>query len=525
MLIDISDDVYNDTLIDNWMVSKVILEGTKNKMKDILRKPINDINTLVLRQNAVYMKDISCIMYYLKECESDLKWALDLQNDDEERNNMLNMLYPNEFYNSFMSYINEILEVYHGYKIYIVPLIQLSSPLGIIMAPYMYLKKTLGIDMSINDYIQIIYKILKFTVNSENYKEFLIKLVTMCFYIAVYVYGIWQTFDLSFTLHNFRETLLKNINAVAKFVEISSRLLDIVTEKNYIGYCDVIYDKTFKVDGNLSDVYCFWTNSFNYIDRLNRLIETVYSIDISNTISKLYRDKDWCISIYNDKTEMYGMKNPLLKKQVSNPFVCSKSLVVTGPNAAGKTTYIKAILSNYILSQTIGICMCKKAYIKPLDVIATFMRIHDIVGQRSYYEAETEYCKMMLDKAEKNKMKNCLFVMDEPMHSTPPTEGAATCYAVCEYLGRKYKNTKLLITTHYHSMVNLEKDNKDIFMNVSMDAIDLGENQYKFPYKLRNKYSFQCIAIELLGREKFPKELIENAIKIKNKISKSKIND
>ena len=52
-----------------------------------------------------------------------------------------------------------------------------------------------------------------------------------------------------------------------------------------------------------------------------------------------------------------------------------------------------------------------------------------------------------------------------------------------------------------------------------IDAIEK-DSEYIFPYKIRKGYSFQCIAIELLGREKFPKELIENAIKMKNKISK-----
>ena len=525
MYIDVSDDVYNDTLIDSWMSSNVILEGSKNKMIDIIRKPINDINQLVLRQNSIYIQDISCVLYYLKECEEDIKWALNLSEYDEERNNMMNMLYPNEFYNSFISYINHILETYHGYKIYVSPLIQLSSPLGIILAPFMYLKKTLNMNMDINDYMKIIYKILKFSLDSIDSKVFIVKFITLCFYFAVYVYGLWQTFDISSSLHNFRTTLLKNIEGVAKFIEISNTLLNKIDEKKYIGYSDSLYDKSFKIDGNLSDVYCFWTKSYNYIEKLNKLLDIIYSIDIANTVGTLYRNNDWCLSIYTDKTEMYGMKNPLLKNQVDNPFSLNKNLIVTGPNAAGKTTYVKSIISNYILSQTIGICMCQKAYIKPLDIIATFMRIHDIVGTRSYYEAETEYCKMMLDKAEYNKDKNILFVMDEPMHSTPPTEGAATCYAVCEYLAKNYKKAKIIITTHYHTMIELEKNNKDIFMNLSMEAIEKENYKFHFPYRIKNKFSNQCIAIELLGREKFPKELIDNAIKIKNKISKNKLND
>eukprot|EP00960_Hanusia_phi_P061481 764855-Hanusia_phi.AAC.2 len=147
------------------------------------------------------------------------------------------------------------------------------------------------------------------------------------------------------------------------------------------------------------------------------------------------------------------------------------------------------------------------------------MRVYDIVGQRSFYEAEAEYCKAMLDKAEEFKESNSLFVMDEPMHSTPPTEGFATAYAVCQYLGNKYENCKLIITTHYHNMINLAKDYPNSFVNLSVEAIPMPNRKFKFPYKIHNDYSFQCIAIELLEDRTFPREVIETAIKIKNKMS------
>lgn len=521
MYIDVSNDVYNDTLIDEWMSSNVILNGSKDEIKNIIRKPLNDINKLTQRQNAINTPNVSSILYYIKECENDINWVFSLKDKDEDKDNMMNMLYPNEFYNNYISYVNEILEIYHAYKIYTLPLMQLSSPLGIILAPYMYIKKLLNMNLSINDYFQIIYKVFKFSIDTNDFKTYLIKLITFCFYIGIYLYGIWQTFDISFTLHNFRTSLLKHISGVAKFTQIASHLIDTVHQKYWIGYIDFNIDKNFIIQGNLSDVYCFWTNSFNYNNRLKNLLKIIYHIDIANTVSTLYHNENWCLTSFGNETQFFGMKNPLLLKQVDNPLSLSKNLVITGPNAAGKTTYVKSIVSNYILGQTIGICMCSKAIIKIVDIIATFMRINDIVGKRSYFEAETEYCKMMLDKAELYKNKNALFVMDEPMHSTPPTEGAATCYAVCEYIGRNYKNTKLIITTHYHSMIDIEKNNKDIFKNISMEAIEIDKTHFHFPYQIKNNFSFQCIAIELLGREKFPNQLIDTAIKIKNKLSQN----
>ena len=163
------------------------------------------------------------------------------------------------------------------------------------------------------------------------------------------------------------------------------------------------------------------------------------------------------------------------------------------------------------------------------DTINSFMRVSDILGTRSYFEAEAEYCLNMIKKAVdiSATQKKGLFLMDEPMHSTPPTEGMATAYAVIEYLS-KLNGITLIITTHFHRLVKLEELYPDKFINLSVDAIaakaakaDTSNNnkpQYIFPYKIKRGYSYLCIAIELLDIKEFPSVIIENAIKMKNKI-------
>jgi DNA mismatch repair ATPase MutS len=146
------------------------------------------------------------------------------------------------------------------------------------------------------------------------------------------------------------------------------------------------------------------------------------------------------------------------------------------------------------------------------------MRVSDELGNKSYFEAEAEYCLNMINKAKEISEYNNrgLFLMDEPMHSTPPTEGMATAYAVIEYLS-KMSGISLIITTHFHKLVKLEELYPDKFINLSVDAIPQ-DDKYYFPYKINNGHSYLCIAIELLDIKDFPKEIIDNAIKMKNKI-------
>jgi DNA mismatch repair ATPase MutS len=104
------------------------------------------------------------------------------------------------------------------------------------------------------------------------------------------------------------------------------------------------------------------------------------------------------------------------------------------------------------------------------------------------------------------------------MHSTPPIEGSATSMAVIEYMG-KLPNIRLMVTTHYHECIELEKIHPTYFQNISMDAfINKNTGLYTFPYKIKNGASIKCIALELLNEKKLPKQVIQRAIVLKNKI-------
>jgi DNA mismatch repair ATPase MutS len=209
----------------------------------------------------------------------------------------------------------------------------------------------------------------------------------------------------------------------------------------------------------MTDIYNLWKNN-KVKNNIKSLLKIIYTIDIINSISRIRDCENWCTPSYtNNETKMWCMKNPLLNnEQTGNPSNLSKSIIITGPNAAGKTTYVKSILSNVILAHTFGIVNSIKAEIILYDVIYSFMRITDILGEKSYFEIETEYCSSMINKALiiTSENKKGLFLMDEPMHSTPPTEGMATAYAVAEYIGN-LQGINLLITTHFHKLILLEK--------------------------------------------------------------------
>jgi DNA mismatch repair ATPase MutS len=108
--------------------------------------------------------------------------------------------------------------------------------------------------------------------------------------------------------------------------------------------------------------------------------------------------------------------------------------------------------------------------------------------------------------------------MDEPMHSTPPIEGVAVAFSVAEYLAN-IKGVTLIITTHFHNLMELEDKYKKLFINLSVNANYNDKTKcYDFNYKINKGGSKQIIAIELLEKNKFNKNIIKSAIEIKNKL-------
>ena len=73
---------------------------------------------------------------------------------------------------------------------------------------------------------------------------------------------------------------------------------------------------------------------------------------------------------------------------VKNNIDLSKNLIITGPNAAGKTTMLKTALLNILLTQQIGFGFYKTATIAPFDFIHCYVNIPDTSGRDSLFQAE-----------------------------------------------------------------------------------------------------------------------------------------
>ncbi len=192
-------------------------------------------------------------------------------------------------------------------------------------------------------------------------------------------------------------------------------------------------------------------------------------------------------------------------KIVKNSYSLDKNIIITGPNASGKTTLLKSTLFNIILSQQIGCGFYSSASVKLYDFIHCYINIPDTGGRDSLYQAEARQCKNILEAIENNGTKNHFCVFDELYSGTNPDEAIDSAYGYLNYLN-KFNNIDYVLTTHYIKLCKkLNKQNTNFYMKVNNNAKD-----FEYTYKIKKGISKVKGAMKVLKDLNYPENIITN---------------
>ena len=499
-----------------WSIFKTELQGGRAAIQKIVSTPTKNLDMLQHRQQATLLvskseKQISRRLRSLKSVERSAIWALDPPNVKTEW--PLPMIFPSWPLLSLINRNEAALDIYHLYKGIVSPLITIGSPISTILPAYWYVRK-LGI--SFTAYLRIIWNLIYLSLRSTSYS--VVKVGLLLLSVGIYLYGIIAAIDISLMLKRSRDALAKRASEINRFVAVATDLIRDVPAEVFSSFgaanaCRLAKDGLKIKVKTISDLYSLWQDGEKRTALVN-LLTCIWAIDVAVASSRLLAGGA-CIAKYSEVTRILGIRHPMICRGQSNPVSLSRSLIITGPNAAGKSTYVKAIMFNILLAQTLGIVTAVAAQMQLWDSMMSYMRIYDVVGDSSLFEAEMNRCQEVLRAAGAGGRSIVFF--DEPMHSCPPTEGAAAAQAIVKALGTTPK-VKVIVTTHYHTMIDLGAERPDAFVNLCMEATGPNDtNGWRFPYKIRQGGSRQCIALELL-REKIGPAIIDDAIKYKNKI-------
>jgi DNA mismatch repair ATPase MutS len=221
---------------------------------------------------------------------------------------------------------------------------------------------------------------------------------------------------------------------------------------------------------------------------------------------------NFCEFIDNSKKMVFknsyhaSLKND---KHVKNTIKFNKNMILSGPNASGKTTLLKNTLINIICSQQFGCGFYEDAKVHPFKYLHCYLNIPDTSGRDSLFQAEARRCKEILDTIDANKEDTHFCAFDEIYSGTNPEEAVATAASFLTYLN-KNKNVSYILTTHFLKVCKKLKNNKNI-LNCNMHTIAYA-NDVKYTYSLKKGISKIKGGVNVLKQLNYPSEIIQNAI-------------
>ena len=202
------------------------------------------------------------------------------------------------------------------------------------------------------------------------------------------------------------------------------------------------------------------------ISRLKKSARIISNLDAISTLALIALENDYVKPSINEEglIEIVDGRHPVVEKVigrgefVSNNTVLNQSdkelLLITGPNMAGKSTYMRQVALITLMAQIGSFVPATKANISICDKI--FTRIgasDDLAGGKSTFMVEMWEVSNIL----KNATNKSLVLLDEVGRGTSTYDGLSIAWSVIEYItGNQNLRCKTLFATHYHELTNLE---------------------------------------------------------------------
>lgn len=506
---------------------------------------------------------------YLKDTQKLLKHSKDILFDTHMVNNMTDFwtsIKSNDKFVETYQYLEFEKFSYLNYSTIFLtwltilnlfsPLLQVLTPILLLLLPFL-LMKTVSNNTNINfsNYFEglkyvlsnnsIGKLILNFNSGSIQQKFQCIMFVSMYFYnlyqnaISCYKFyksqfeiqeRLYQTKEyLNYTIQSYEyfsnkikqcklkqygfkneNKFLQTLNSYKeKTIELYKRF-DFVSECMNYQYCSKpgvimkmfyeLYDST-----EIDDTITYSLGFHGYMEIVSSIINKIKT----KTIHKIrYTNKNKCS--FNDIYHPCIQKNP-----IKNNIDFTKNKIITGPNAAGKTTILKSVIINIILSQRIGYGFYSAGIINPYKYFHCYINIPDNCSRDSLFQSEVRRCKKILDCIGKNNKERHFCVFDELYSGTNPYEAISSATSYLKHIS-KYDNVSFILTTHFMKICELLKKEHKI-ENCHMKTSQK-QDMLTYFYKMILGTSKIRGGISVLKQLNYPETIISTAKAILNTI-------
>ncbi|WP_299586050.1 hypothetical protein [Mucilaginibacter sp.] len=251
-----------------------------------------------------------------------------------------------------------------------------------------------------------------------------------------------------------------------------------------------------------------------YLDDIKVLYKAVARVDMAISIQSVrVGSPHHCIPRFLTGSENMVIKNlyhPLIENCVANSISIDnkQGVLVTGSNMSGKTTFIRAIAINALLSQTINTSFASVYNAPPLKIFTSINMSDDLGEHKSYFQAEALSVKNIIMEATASKPVNSLVIIDEIFRGTNTIERIAAAKAVLSYFIEN--KSFVFVSTHDLELAELLGHDYKVF---SFEEL-IGDDRLVFDYKIKEGLLKNRNGIAVLKGLGFPESIIDEANKV-----------
>ena len=248
---------------------------------------------------------------------------------------------------------------------------------------------------------------------------------------------------------------------------------------------------------------------------LQKTMRALAELDVLNNLAERAHSLNLCKPVFQDHPGVLikGGRHPVIEQVINKPFIPNdtvlsekeRTLMITGPNMGGKSTYMRQTALIVLLAHIGSFVPAEQVAIGPIDRV--FTRIgaaDDLASGRSTFMVEmTETANILHNASEKS-----LVLIDEIGRGTSTFDGLSLAFACVNYLTEKIR-ALTLFSTHYFELTQLA-DSISGIRNIHLSAV-LHEGHIVFLHKIQPGPASQSYGLHVAKLAGIPEAVIQSA--------------
>ncbi len=254
-----------------------------------------------------------------------------------------------------------------------------------------------------------------------------------------------------------------------------------------------------------------------YIPNLQKIAKIVSEVDVLCSFATVSEENNYVRPVLtDDELEIIDSRHPVVEKVISSEFVSNdikmdkntNILLLTGPNMAGKSTYMRQMAISAVMAQIGCYIPAKSAKMPVFDAIYTRIGASDdlVSGESTFMVEMTE-----ANNAISNATDKSLILFDELGRGTATFDGMALAQSIIEFIHQNIRG-KTFFSTHYHELTDLENTLSNL-KNIHVSAYE-EDGKLVFLHKVKEGSVDKSYGIHVAKLAGLPESLIHRADEI-----------